>query len=136
MNMIKVLWGRFQHCLGTFTMLLLEASSETGVYRHLSDYVFEIGKFGNTKFIGVIFLFKIFKVSARFRKFSKKWEKFFCFLDNFIWFGIVKLSVLRTGYFSLAANVLTSSPCFGCPYSDWHQRHHQRHQTSQIMWLS
>ena len=35
--------------------------------------------------------------------------KDFVFLDNWIWNGIVKLSLLRTGYFSLAANVVTSS---------------------------
>ena len=29
---------------------------------------------------------------------------------NFIWIGMVKLYLLRNGYFSLAANVLTSSP--------------------------
>ena len=37
-------------------------------------------------------------------------EKKFCFWDNCIWIGIVKLSHLRTWYFSSAANVLTSSP--------------------------
>ena len=34
----------------------------------------------------------------------------FCFWHNCIWIRIVKLSLLRTGYFSSAANVLTSSP--------------------------
>ena len=77
--MIKVLWCRFQQCLGTFTILLVEASSETGLFRHLSDYVFGV-------------------------------RKIFSFWDNCIWIGIVKLSLLRTGYFSSAANVLTSSP--------------------------
>ena len=78
-NMIKVLWCRFQQCLGTFTILLVEASSETGLFRHLSDYVFGV-------------------------------RKIFSFWDNCIWIGIVKLSLLRTGYFSSVANVLTSSP--------------------------
>ena len=39
-----------------------------------------------------------------------KTEMFFFYYDNYIWIGIVKLSLLRTGYFSSAANVLTSSP--------------------------
>ena len=79
MNMIKVLWWIFQQCLGTFTILLVEASSETGLFRHLSDYVFGV-------------------------------RKIFSFWDNCIWIGIVKLSLLRTGYCKSAANVLTSSP--------------------------
>ena len=37
-------------------------------------------------------------------------KKFFCFWDICIWIGIVKLSLLRTGYLSSASNVLTSSP--------------------------
>ena len=45
-----------------------------------------------------------------FEKEGKYWEKVLCFWDNCIWIGIVKLSLLRTGYFSSAANVLTSSP--------------------------
>ena len=36
--------------------------------------------------------------------------KNFCFWDNCIWIGIVKLFLLRTGYFSSAVNVLTSLP--------------------------
>ena len=42
MNMIKLLWCRFQRCLSTFTILLVEASSETGLYKHLSDYDFGV----------------------------------------------------------------------------------------------
>ena len=37
-------------------------------------------------------------------------EKFFFFLDNSICISIFKFCLLRTGYFSLVANVLTSSP--------------------------
>ena len=45
-----------------------------------------------------------------FQKYSKNVRNFFSFLDNCIWIGSVNLSHLRTGYFSSAANVLTSSP--------------------------
>ena len=45
-----------------------------------------------------------------FQKYSKNVRKFFSFLDNCTWIGIVNFSHLRTGYFSSAANVLTSSP--------------------------
>ena len=62
MNTIKVLSYRFEEWLGTFTMLLVEWSSETGPFRHLSNHVFRVRNFGNTKSMRVIFLFKIFKI--------------------------------------------------------------------------
>ena len=65
MNMIKVRWGRFQQCFRTFTMLLDERSSETGLFRHLSQHLFEVHNFGNTKSIRVIFFFKIFKIYCK-----------------------------------------------------------------------
>ena len=40
----------------------------------------------------------------------KNREKIFCFWDNCISPGIVKLTLLRTGYLSLAANMLANSP--------------------------
>ena len=110
MNMIKVLWRRFQQCFGTFTMLVVEGSSQTGLFKHLSDQVFEVRIFGNTKSLRVIFFFKIFKIYCRFQKSSKEFRKNFCYWDNCISIGIVKLSVLRTGFFLSAANVLRSSP--------------------------
>ena len=108
--MIKVLWSRFQQCLDMFTMLLVESSSKTGLFRHLFDHVFWICNFGNTKSIKVIPFFKIFKIYFRLQKCSKKLRKSFFIWDNCIWIGIVKLSLLRRGYFSSAANVLKSSP--------------------------
>ena len=41
---------------------------------------------------------------------TKNSEKVFCFWDNCIRIGIVKLSLWRRGYFSSAGNVLTSRP--------------------------
>ena len=41
---------------------------------------------------------------------KKTREKVFCFWDNCISPGIVKLILLRTGYISLAANMLANSP--------------------------
>ena len=51
-----------KQCLGTFTILLVEASSETGVARHLSDYVFGVRNFENKKSRRVPFYFKMFKI--------------------------------------------------------------------------
>ena len=109
MNIIKVLWWRFQKCLGTLTILLVEASSETGLLRHLSDYAFGDRNFRNTKAMMVIFFSKGSKFQLDFKKAAKNNGKVFCFWDNCLWIAILKLSLLRTGYFSSAANMLTSS---------------------------
>ena len=58
---------------------------------------------------GSSFLKKILKFNLDFKNAAKNSEKVFYFLNNCIWIGIVKLSLLRKGCFSLAANVLTSS---------------------------
>ena len=110
MNMIKVLWCRFQQCLVTFTILLFQACSQMGLFRHLPDYVFGGRNFKNTKASSTIFCSKRSKLQLDFKKAAKTKETVFCFWDNCIWIGIVKLSLLRTGYFSSATNVLTSSP--------------------------
>ena len=61
-NLIKVLWCRFQQRLGTFAIMLIEASSEAGLFRHLSDYVFGVPNFEKKKSMMLIFSFKMFKV--------------------------------------------------------------------------
>ena len=53
---------------------------------------------------------KCLKFNLYFKNAGKSREKVFCFWYNCIWIGIVKLSLLRTGYFSSTADVLTSSP--------------------------
>ena len=109
MNMINVLWCKFQQCLGTFTMLLLEGMSEMGLFRYLSDHVSGVRNFGKSKSMRVIFFSKYLKFIAAFRIPAKNSEKVFCFWDCCIWISIVKLSLLRTGYFSSETSVLKSS---------------------------
>ena len=101
---------RFQHCLGTFTIFLVDASSKLGLFRHLSDYIFGVPNFENTKPMRVILLFKMFKIETTFQKCNKKFRKGFFLWDDCIWTGIFKLSLSITRYFPSAANVLTSSP--------------------------
>ena len=110
MTLIKVTRCRFEQCLFTFTMPLLKGSSETGPLRHLSNHVFGVRNFGNRKSMKVIFFFKTSKISDRFQKWTKNWEKVFCFWDNCIWIVIVNLFLWTTRYISSAANVLRSSP--------------------------
>ena len=40
LNMEKILWLRFQQCLIQLNILVVEGSSETGVFRHLFNHVF------------------------------------------------------------------------------------------------
>ena len=109
MNLIKVMWCRFEQCWRTFIILLVEGSFQTDLFRYLSNYVFRIRNFGNTKAMRVIFGFKTSKISPRFENCRNKFRKsFFVSRDNWIWIGIVKLSLLRTGFFLSVANVLTS----------------------------
>ena len=110
MNLIKVMQRRIRQCLGSFTMLPVDGLSETWLFRHLSNYIFRACNFGKTKAVRIIFFFKMFKIEFRFQKFSKKLRDIICFWDNCIWIGIVKLPLIRTGYFSSAANVWISSP--------------------------
>ena len=81
MNMIKVMSCKFEQCLGTFTMLLVEESSEKLLCRHSSNHLFGVRNFGNTKVMRAIFLFERFKISATFQKSSKKWRKTFFFFE-------------------------------------------------------
>ena len=108
MKKIKVLWcrERYQQCLGTFTMLLLEGSSEAGLFINSPDYVFVGRNFGNTKSTSVIFFSKYLKFNLDCKNLAENWKNVFCCWDNCIWIGSVKLSLIKTGYFSSAANVL------------------------------
>ena len=102
-NFIKMLWCRFEQCLSMFTVLLAEGSVERGLFRHLSDHVFGVTNFWNTKSLKVILFSKYLKFNLDFKNARRNWEKVYFFWDNCIWIGIVKLCLLRTGYFSSAA---------------------------------
>ena len=87
----------FEHWFGTVTMLIVEGSSETGIFRHLSDYVFGVRNFGNTKSLVAIFFSQYLKFNVDLENPPRNWEKVFCFWDKCIWIGIIKLSLSRTG---------------------------------------
>ena len=91
-------------------MLFVQGSSENILFRHWSGHAFGVRNFGNTKSMRVIFSLESLKFFIDFKNSAKNWEKVLCFWDNCIWIGIVKLSLLRRGYFSSAANVLRTSP--------------------------
>ena len=79
LNMIKVLWYRFQQFLGTFTILLVKGSSETRFFRYLSNHVFSVRIIGNTKSVRVEFSFKMSRFRSRFQKCIKKLRTTFLF---------------------------------------------------------
>ena len=111
----KVLWFRSQQCLGTLTMLLVKRFSQTGLFRHLSDYVFGVRNFRIAKSMRVILFFsRDLEFIVDFKNSAKNSEKELRFWDNCIWIGTVKLSLLRRGYFSLPGNVLRNSQKMAC----------------------
>ena len=58
---------------------------------------------------GSSFCWKCSKFNADFKNEAKNCEKVFCFCDNSIWIGSVKLPLLRREYLSSAVNVLRNS---------------------------
>ena len=58
---------------------------------------------------GSSFFWKCSKFNVDFENLRKNAEKAFCFWDNYVRNGCVKLSVLRREYLSSAVNVLTNS---------------------------
>ena len=59
---------------------------------------------------GPSFFWKCSKSNVDSENEEKNWGKVFCFLDNSIWIGSVKLPVLRREYLSSAVNLSTNSP--------------------------
>ena len=107
--MVKELALRLNQCFDPFTMLPVDGSSQTGLFRHLFTHVFRDPYFRKyISFEGHICL-KIFKVWCRFWKCTKKSKKKFCFCDKYIWIVYIELSLLRREYLSSAVIVLTKS---------------------------
>ena len=55
------------------------------------------------------FFWKCSKFKVDFENATKNWEKAFCFWDNCVRIGCIKLSLLRREYLSSGVNVLTNS---------------------------
>ena len=124
--MLKMLWCWFQQCFGTFSMLLVEGSSEMGRFRiYLTTFSeCEISEIQNQR--RLCFFSKYLKSYCCFQKCCKKVSKGFYFWDNWMRIGIIKLSLLTTVYFSSAANVLRSWTKI------WHVN---KRQVLQLNWL-
>ena len=72
------------------------------VKHHLLDIYlttfFGVRNFGNTLAMAVTFFCKCQKLNLGSKIEEKYWENFFVFIDNCIWIGYVKYSLLRTEY--------------------------------------
>ena len=68
---------KFQQYLGTSAMMLIEGSSETGLFRHLSNHVFGVRNFENTKSMRVTFLSKCLNLNSISKLLKKIDKKFF-----------------------------------------------------------
>ena len=92
-NNIKMLRGRFQKCLGTCAMLVVEASSETRLFRHLSNHVFAVRNLRNTKAMRVMFFFENIQDLIQISKMSPEIQKK-CFVFDIIASEFVSLNCL------------------------------------------
>ena len=97
--MIKVPWCRFQQCSGPFTMFLIDWSSETGLFRHLSNHVFGVRNFRNAKSMRVMFLFQNIQDLIQTSNMRKKIEK-----------KVFVCEIIVSQLVSLAPNMLANSP--------------------------
>ena len=97
---------RLNQCLGLFTMLPLERSSATELFRHLCNHVFQSQQF--PKFISYeSHLFgKCSKFDLNLKNAHKNRGKLFGFCHISIWIVCIELSLLRRVYLSSAVNVL------------------------------
>ena len=77
--MVQALWFSLEQCFGPFTMVLVEGSSEMGLFRHLSNQVFQ--SLPDQKYISDEFhpFFKMFKIESKLAKGKKKFRKCFWF---------------------------------------------------------
>ena len=107
--MIKRLALTTSQCFGPFSKFPVDGSSQTGLFRHLSNHVFRGTLF--RKFISYesyLFL-KGSKFNIDLKNVHKNSENFFCFFDNCIWIVCIELSLLRREYLSSTVNVLRKS---------------------------
>ena len=104
-----MLLSKSQQCLNKFTMLSVKGSFETDSLDIYLTTFSGVHNFGNISAMRVIFFWKCSKFKVDFENLRKNPEKAFCFWDNYVRNGCVKLSVLRREYLSSAVNVLTNS---------------------------
>ena len=108
--MVTVLLSTSQQCLNPFTMLPVKGFFETGLFAHISNYVFWSALFREKNQLwGSSLVWKCSKFNVNFENAINNSENAFCFWDNCVRIGCLKLSLLRREYLSSAVNVLGNS---------------------------
>ena len=80
------------------------------IFKQLSNHVFRSPQFRNDiSYEGRLFLENFWKINIDFKNREKNWEKVFCFCDNCIWIGCIRVSLLIREYLSSSVNVLTNT---------------------------
>ena len=109
-NMAEVVWFTFINRLLPFNILLLEGSSERGLFRDLFNHVFRWPYFQKYISYEIDLFLKCSSFTIEFKILETNWGKAFCFWDSCIWIGCLKLSLLDREYLSSAVNMLTNIP--------------------------
>ena len=110
LNMVTVLWFRWEQCLNPFTMFPVKGYFKTGLFGHISNHVFRIGVISEINQLwGSSFFWKCSKFNVDFENIRKNSQKIVYFWDNGVRIGCVNLSLLRREYLSSAVNVLTNT---------------------------
>ena len=89
--------------IGCWRVLLQRDSLDIYLTKFSESVIFEMQILRGSSFL------KRSRFHPDFTNAAKNRENVFCFWDNCIWTGIVSLSLLRTGYLSLAANMLANN---------------------------
>ena len=104
--MVKVVCFSFDQCLLPLTRCLLKGLLKGYFLEIFLTSLFGVRNMGNTSAMRVIFFLKCWKFNLVFKNAGINRENLFCFADYRVWFGCLKLSLLRRDYLWSAVNML------------------------------
>ena len=107
--MLMMLALNLNHCFGPFAMLPVEGSSQTTLFRDLSNPLFGVLNFGNSEAMRVTLFRKCWKFDVDLKNAHKNSEKVFCFCDKCISIVPIESFLLRREYLSSIVNDFTKS---------------------------
>ena len=94
-NQRKILLCRFKQCFGAFNMFTAHKCFDTGLFKHLSNPAFCSLTFHKKMNSESHLFFQIIQNFMWIWEMQREIEKIFRFLDNCIWVGCVKDSLLH-----------------------------------------
>ena len=99
-NMVKVVWVKFQHCLLHLTCYFPKGPRKEDFLEISLTTFFGVRNLGNTSAMRTMFFLKSSKFNLAFKNAEKNSENDFCSWNNWIWIRCLKLSLLRREYLS------------------------------------